>query len=381
MAKTSTFYDDLPLQDRFSALTDPTCFARLPDDWLVGAADIEGSTKLVAAGAYKTVNTIGAAVVAAQRNSAEGIFPFVFGGDGAVFAVPPEREAASARALGDVRRWALAEFDVGLRGALAPVAAIRAAGREVAVARYRASHAADYAMFAGGGVSWVEAEMKAGAFETPISPEGAQPDLTGLSCRWTPMEAKNGVILSLVVAPEPDAPEDALSALFETVIELEERLTRVGNPAPEKGPGYRWPPSGLALEAHATRGDLSLKKRKRQLWWETLLALLFFRTGLKAGDFDPAHYCATVSANADFRKFDDGLKMTIDCDHETRMALERLLSEAAERGLVRYGLYEQEAAIMTCIVPSITEDDHIHFIDGAAGGYTAAATQMKAAGS
>ena len=34
--------------------------------------------------------------------------------------------------------------------------------------------------------------------------------------------------------------------------------------------------------------------------------------------------------------------------------------------------------MMTCIVPSIMQDDHIHFIDGADGGYTEAATRIKA---
>jgi hypothetical protein len=33
--------------------------------------------------------------------------------------------------------------------------------------------------------------------------------------------------------------------------------------------------------------------------------------------------------------------------------------------------------MMTCIVPSILTDDHVHFIDGAAGGYTQAARLMK----
>ena len=32
---------------------------------------------------------------------------------------------------------------------------------------------------------------------------------------------------------------------------------------------------------------------------------------------------------------------------------------------------------MTCIIPSFRERDHVHFIDGAAGGYAMAATQLK----
>ena len=33
--------------------------------------------------------------------------------------------------------------------------------------------------------------------------------------------------------------------------------------------------------------------------------------------------------------------------------------------------------MMTCIVPSAMKGDHVHFVDGAAGGYTQAAARMK----
>jgi hypothetical protein len=32
---------------------------------------------------------------------------------------------------------------------------------------------------------------------------------------------------------------------------------------------------------------------------------------------------------------------------------------------------------MTCLTPSVYRSDHIHFFDGAAGGYSAAAASMK----
>ena len=35
--------------------------------------------------------------------------------------------------------------------------------------------------------------------------------------------------------------------------------------------------------------------------------------------------------------------------------------------------------MMTCFTPSPTRSDHVHFIDGAQGGYAAAATALKAA--
>ena len=93
--------------------------------------------------------------------------------------------------------------------------------------------------------------------------------------------------------------------------------------------------------------------------------------------FDPEHYRTTLSANADYRKFDDGLKMTLDSTPEVQSALRGLLEEARDRGLIQFGWHEQEEALMTCIVPSALRDDHVHFIDGASGGYTQAAKSLS----
>ena len=45
---------------------------------------------------------------------------------------------------------------------MVPVAAAREAGQDVRVARFQASEFVTYAMFAGGGASWAEKQMKAG---------------------------------------------------------------------------------------------------------------------------------------------------------------------------------------------------------------------------
>ena len=95
------------------------------------------------------------------------------------------------------------------------------------------------------------------------------------------------------------------------------------------------------------------------------------------GSFDPKEYRRTVASNSDFRKFDDGLKMTIDVDAERLRLIETTLEAAARAGVCRYGLHKQDSALMTCIVPTPLSHDHMHFIDGAAGGYAMAATQLK----
>ena len=100
---------------------------------------------------------------------------------------------------------------------------------------------------------------------------------------------------------------------------------------------------------------------------------------LPVGSFDPAQYRHQLVENTDFRKFDDGLRMTLDCTPALADRLEALLSEAERQGIARYGLHRQDAALMTCFVPSPTRADHIHFVDGAMGGYAMAAQAMKPA--
>ena len=96
------FYARLPVFDNFARLTDASIYAPLPDGWVIGLADIERSTAAIEAGRYKAVNTAAASVIAAVANALKGHdFPFVFGGDGASFAVARRgRRDRSSRACG-----------------------------------------------------------------------------------------------------------------------------------------------------------------------------------------------------------------------------------------------------------------------------------------
>ena len=60
--------------------------------------------------------------------------------------------------------------------------------------------------------------------------------------------------------------------------------------------------------------------------------------------------------------------MTIDCAPEAVDAIAHRLDEAERAGSVVYGLHRQSTALVTCMVPSALRSDHIHFVDGAAGG-------------
>ena len=377
----ASFYAALPLIDDFERLSDTANFTALPEDWLIGVSDIEGSTAEIAKGRYKAVNMVGAAVISAQMNAMDGQpFPFVFGGDGATFAIWPEQARAAADAMRAVQRWALDEYGITLRAGLVPVRDIRAAGLRIAVARYRVSDGVDYAMFHGGGASWAEQALKDGIYGFEPAPPGVRPDLTGLSCRWAPQSARNDMILSLVVVPVPGASARLFAQVAAEIVTLAQTLDRGGHPVPRDGPAMQWPPEGLALEARAQRRSGTLLRQRVGILFQTFMAWLLTRTGWTVGGFDARGYNRAVAGNSDFRKWDDGLKMTLDCDNETSKRIEALLAHYHDRGILRYGLHRQDSAIMTCIVPSIMRNDHIHFVDGAAGGYTAAATAMKVQG-
>src|SRR3982751_954432 len=199
---TDVFYGSIPVFRGFGSLMDPAMYAPLPDDWTVGVADIVESTKAIENQRYKAVNMAGAAVIAAVTNALDGReFPFVFGGDGASFAVSPSDLARARDALAATAAWVREDLDLVMRVALVPVKDIRAQGLDIRVARFGPSANLSYAMFSGGGLGWADAAMKRGEFAVPAAAPGAQPDLSGLSCRFEEMPSTRGVILSVLIVP------------------------------------------------------------------------------------------------------------------------------------------------------------------------------------
>jgi hypothetical protein len=375
---SNNFYGAIRVFRGFGSLMDPALYSPLPDDWTIGVADIVESTKAIANQRYKAVNMAGAAVIAAVTNALDGReFPFVFGGDGASFAVASDDLERAREALAATAIWVREDLDLAMRVALVPVKAMRAQGLDVRVARFGPSPNLSYAMFSGGGLGWAEAAMKRGEFAVPAAPAGTQPDLSGLSCRFEEIPSTRGLILSVLVVPAGGADPLAFRKAIEDVIGLVERSPDAGRPVPPDGPALRWPPSGVEYEAHATRGGPLLARRIFVLGM-TLWVYVVMRFGIKVGTFVPKTYVQQVVENSDFRKYDDGLRMVLDCTVELEAALTQHLVSAAANGIVRYGLHRQDAAMMTCFTPSVMRSDHVHFIDGARGGYASAATALKA---
>jgi Protein of unknown function (DUF3095) len=379
MSHTDTsFFDTLPTFDRFAGVADPANYRPLPDGWVLATADIVSSTRAIEQGRYKAVNMAGASVISAILNGlGHQNVPFVFGGDGALVAVPGSAAAIAGNALAAVQAWVREELGLTLRAALVPMSAVHKAGHEVRVGRFRVAPDVAYAMFAGGGASWAEAQMKQGRFAVPAAPPGTRPDLSGLSCRWNPIAARNGEIVSIIVVPMEATSAATFARLVGEIVGLVGEQEREGHPIPESGKLFPWPPNGLDYEARASSPSGLRLLRKLGILFEQLAGLFLDRAGLSVGGFNPRVYRADAARNSDFRKFDDGLKLTVDIDADRLRRLEKLLEEAEAEGLCRYGLHRQADALMTCFVPSPYSRNHVHFIDGAAGGYAVAAARLK----
>lgn len=375
--ETARFTGSLAKAQRFSAALDDSGYTPLPAGWLIAVTDVVRSRDAIAAGRYKAVNMAGVSMISAAMNElGTQSVPYAFGGDGAALAIAPEDADRMRDILARTIVMAQEELELELRAALVPVERIRADGFDVRVKAVRVSDAITNYAFAGGGTSHAERLMKAGEFRVASGAPGSRPDLAGLSCRWTPVSSEGKRIVSLILEAGSASTGEQFAATARRLLALTGQDGEGGSPLPEQGPNVAWPVSGLELEARATRGGKSLAAMRRELQFQTLLAFLLFKTGWKFFGFDPKRYKRVTGLNTDFRKVQDGLRMTVSLTDAEIGRTKAFLEELRARKLVRYGLFVQDQAVLTCFVPSVMEDNHFHFLDGAGGGYAAAASAM-----
>jgi hypothetical protein len=386
---SNQFYADIPAFDEFSGIADNDNYRLAPDDWHVIIADVKGSTLAISEGRYKDVNMIGAACINAVLNiSQKRSVPYVFGGDGATLMVHSSDVETAARVLLGVRDLAVNRFNLSLRVGVVAVSEIhRQPGPQVKVAKYRLSPGNELGVFSGGGMDLAEQWIKSGDYLLEDSYADNDPDLSGLSCRWEPLKSQNGVMLSVLM--QARAGEDAANAnLYRQLIEVIARITETtdvdgdssdpGNPICDANMKFRWPPRGLRAEINATVGRRNRSWYALGLYINSLLQWILDRFDITAGGYRGRRYRSELRDNTDYRRFDDTLRILIDCKASQADAIETVLESHAQQGILRYGVHRSNEALMTCLVFNLDNSEHIHFVDGSDGGFTAAAKNMKA---
>jgi len=115
---------------------------------------------------------------------------------------------------------------------------------------------------------------------------------------------------------------------------------------------------------------------RTELWLRNLLGRFLVHRGIQTSETDWAEYPKLLRASTDYRKFDGVLRMVLAGTAEQRRRLEAILDAGFEAGRLAYGLHISDRAILTCLVYE-RMGQQVHFVDGAEGGYTAAAVPFK----
>jgi hypothetical protein len=386
-ADQTGFYHGLAVLESFGEAIETARHQQLPADWWIVIADVIGSTKAIEAGAYKKVNTVGVACIAAVVNVDRNIdIPFVFGGDGATFAVPQVMRDRVMAALREAQRLARENFGLGLRVGLVRVGDLLQQGHWVRLARVRLSPNVIQPTFSGRG--WEEAErlvkdpQGTGVLRVEEDNGPREGSFEGFECRWQGVPSFQDHKLALLVAAVSTDAEANLASYREVTATIQQIYGDVASYHPLRADRMRlsFNPRQLAHEWRVRSSRLGPWGRIR--YFARMLLLNLAGAWLFARKRDTqavrwTNYKSDMVENSDFRKFDGMLRMVMDGSEAQYESLRDYLEQRYRAGRLVYGMHKSSEALLTCIVFSYN-GNHVHFVDGSEGGYALAARGLKA---
>ena len=364
---SDTFYDEIQCFSDFSDTFEDHVYFDLPHDWWIIVCDIKGSTKAVQSGLYKEVNLIGAACIGVISNI--GDYPYVFGGDGASFAIPNSLIGKVTEELIKVKNTSCNRFSLDLRVGAIMVSELKKLSANVKVAKFELSKGKSIAKFSGGGLAKADSLIKNNEKYLLVSNSVEECGFDNLSCRWEPVNNQNGLILTLIVYSSEFSKYKYIYTEINKILDFNSENL---NPIKDKAMEYKGLFKMLKEEFKFEEKIFSLVSLKR--FFEIVICYLFFNLFPKFGPESFKHYSNSIKKYSDFKKFDDTLRFVVDCTEEQKNDIVQFLDSQRD---LNYGITCSSSALMTCLVHSIDDGNHIHFVDGADGGYTSAAKSMK----
>lgn len=364
--------NEIPLSD---LLTEEHLFYNIPPSWHVIITDVKKSTQAVANGLHETVNLVATGSIVAVLNIAyknDITVPFFFGGDGATFIIPPAILEESKKALVLHQENTEKSFGLFLRVGHVAVEDIYAAGHQLKVTKLKASRLFTIPVLLGDGLAYAEKIIKAEDYMLAVpEAENNELDMTGMECRWDkikPPQSYDEVVSLLVLARN----RENQAIIFRKVVEKLDTI--YGHP------GKRKPitESQLKLKGTAQKISREMKTKfgkSRPLYliaklFTTAIGTFYFRT--KKGKT----YLQQLVELSDTLVIDGRINTVISGTSGQREELQAALDELEASGDIWYGLFTSKESVLSCYVRNMNEK-HIHFVDGADGGYTRAATMLK----
>lgn len=383
---TSRFFENLRPYTDFSEVTNPQRYQPLPDDWYVVITDVQNSTKAIEAGCYKQVNAMGVASIVAIINAVKPVHvPYVFGGDGVTVCIPGNTYEQVKPALLATKQLARERFDLALRTGAVCVAEIRQQGFEVLVSKHSPNTHYDQAMFLGDGFDYAEKLIKSSAAGNPYLVEGGHEldnsIFSGFECRWNEIPSPCDENISLIVKVL-DSDGGQANALYRTIIEEIREIygeDRQHHPLTKNNLSLTSSFRLLAVEAGIRTAFKSKWERIKylvSLQFYRLVGIWFMYRKVQTRTSNWGQYKDNLIANTDYRKFDQALRMIISGSSSQRQKLSSRLEKHRRKGNIAFGLHVSPASLITCIVTDY-DHAHVHFLDGANGGYAMASRELK----
>lgn len=376
MNDSRDFYQNIPSLVDFQSLPEQSHYFKLPSNWFIVVTDIKDSTKAIQNGRYRDINTLGAASIAVVQSALPNReIPSVFGGDGASFLVPSEDLPTIKKALLGLKSHSLNQYGLNLRVGGINISEVRSADLDVEIAKFDLGSGKTIPLVRGGGMAFADNKIKQlnSPYEWHLSSETLPPKLEALSCRWKPLPSNRGQILTLLVKANSSS-----YIVYEKV--LDNLVKILGNNWNQSSPIKQ-----SAMKYKSLRQILMDEWKLQKFWplksWlkrciSTIISILMFSWKLPM-PIDTKKYLEETQAHSDFRKFDDMLRLVLDCTQSEIDQITAMLVQLYNEGLLYFGTHISDHALMTCLVESMNTGGHIHFIDGSDGGYAMAAIGLK----
>jgi len=374
---TDHFYANQPVNKMALAqlLVHNNLFKPVPADWQVIITDIKNSTAAVKAGQHENVNLIATGSIVAVLNiafKANILIPFFFGGDGATFIVPPDMVSEVMKSLLKYRENTLKGFDLDLRAGIMAVDEIYEAGHHLQISRYSSSETFSIPIVLGDGLAHAEQLIKGENYLLATQDVAANDiDLSGMQCRWDkiePPENSEEVVTLIVVAQQCEHQAEVFSKVVQHLDEI--------YGAPEKRQPISVPKLIFKTSFNSLGKELKHRFGKVRIfefiksWAINMFSYIYLRTA------SGKKYLKQLVEMSDTLVIDGRINTVITGTAQQRLALQDELNKLEQDNSILYGLYVSGESIMSCYVRDL-EDEHIHFVDGAEGGYTNAAGVLK----
>jgi len=371
------FYSNLPIHKMplHQLLIKNQLFEKVIAGWCVIITDIKRSTAAVNSGLHENVNLIATGSIVAVLNiafKANISVPFFFGGDGATFIVPPGIVDDVMKSLLKYKENTLLNFNLDLRTGIIPVAEIYKNGHTLKICRFSSAETFSIPIVLGDGLAYAEQIIKGENYLLADHHTASDEiDLSGMQCRWDKIEPpeNSDEVVTLVVIASEIAQQAAVFS--KVILHLDQIYGSPEKRQPISVPKliFRTSFNSLGKEMKHRLGKIKFLELIKS-WFINVYGYIYFRTdrGKK--------YLKQLVEMSDTLVVDGRINTVITGTAKQRLALEQALNQLEKNNEILYAFYVSGESVMSCYVRDL-EDDHIHFVDGADGGYTQAAGILK----